>query len=74
MALIRWSATAAVWVVLAVAGLVAWYATDLPDVDKALAATRQPSVRLTAASGAPLAAFGDIHGPALAHRSLHRTQ
>ncbi len=65
MALIRWSATAAVWVVLAVAGLVAWYATDLPDVDKALAATRQPSVRLTAASGAPLAAFGDIHGPAV---------
>ncbi|MDP6884569.1 MAG: transglycosylase domain-containing protein, partial [Rhodospirillales bacterium] len=63
MTLIRWGATAAVWVVVAVAGLVAWYATDLPDVDKALAATRQPSVRLVANSGAPLAAFGDIHGP-----------
>ena len=65
MALIKWGATLAVWVVLSVAGLVAWYATDLPDVDKALAATRQPTVRLVAASGAPLAAFGDIHGPAV---------
>ena len=65
MALIKWGATAAVWVLLSVTGLIAWYATDLPDVDKALTATRQPTVRLAAASGAPLAAFGEIHGPAV---------
>ena len=64
-ALIKWGATAAVWGVICAAGVVAWYATDLPDVDQALAPTRQPTVRLLAASGAPLAAFGDIHGPAV---------
>ncbi len=65
MALFKGGATVAVWGVLLAAGLVAWYATDLPDVDKAVAATRQPTVRLATAAGAPLAAFGDIHGPAV---------
>ena len=71
--LFKWGATAAVWGVLFVAGLVAWYATDLPDVDKALAATRQPTVRILSASGAPLATFGDIHGPAARLDQVPRT-
>ena len=39
----------------------AWYATDLPDVDKALAASRLPTVSVLAADGSELATFGDLY-------------
>ena len=60
--LFKWAATAGVWSVIAVTGICAWYATDLPDIDDALNATRRPTVTLLAADGTLLATRGDLYG------------
>ncbi len=64
------SATVGVWVVIAVIGLLAWYATDLPDIDDALAVTRQPTVTVLAADGSVIATRGDLYGVPVDLRSL----
>ncbi|MDP6572877.1 MAG: PBP1A family penicillin-binding protein [Rhodospirillales bacterium] len=56
------AAVVAVWGVIALGGLVAWYALDLPDIEGALARGRAPTVRLLAADGRELAAVGDLYG------------
>ena len=61
-AVLRHMATAAVWAVIALGGVLAWYAYDLPDVDRALAATRQPTITLLSADGAVIATRGDLYG------------
>ena len=61
-AALRFMATAFVWAVIATGAVLAWYAYDLPDVDRALAATRQPTVTLLAADGAVIATRGDLYG------------
>lgn len=53
--------TMGIWASVAVAGVLAWYATDLPDVGAA-ALQRRPSVTLLAADGETIAAFGDVYG------------
>ncbi|MBC8158058.1 MAG: hypothetical protein H8E94_01865 [Alphaproteobacteria bacterium] len=58
----KWTMVAAVWGVIVLGGVVAWYAYDLPDVDTALQATRQPSVTLLAVDGPPPAPPGRLHG------------
>lgn len=59
---LRWLATVAVWGMVALAGLLAFYAVDLPDVDAAAKATRRPVVAVRAADGATLATTGDLYG------------
>ncbi len=60
--LVVWGGSAAIWALVLLGGLVAWYAYDLPDVDAMAAATRQPSVTLMAADGTLLASYGEIYG------------
>jgi len=60
--LFKWAATGAVWAVIIGLGLTAWYATDLPDIDEALQATRRPTVTLLAADKSLLTARGDLYG------------
>ena len=55
-------ATVMVWGIIAVIGLLAFYAYDLPDVDQALAATRRPTITLKARDNTHLMTLGDIHG------------
>ena len=55
-------AALAVWILIAVIGVLAFYAYDLPDVEKALDATRRPTITLKAADGSHLTTVGDIHG------------
>jgi len=55
-------AAAAVWAFVAIIAVIAFYAYDLPDVDKALDATRRPTVTLQARDGGHLITVGDIHG------------
>ncbi len=43
-------------------GILAWQATDLPDLDEAIAATRRPAVTIIAANGRELATSGDLFG------------
>lgn len=59
---LKWSATFGIWALIAVTLLVGWYATDLPDVDDALAATRRPAVTLVAVDGSEMLTTGDLYG------------
>ena len=58
----KWTAVVAVWGVVALIAAAAWYAYDLPDVDRALAQTRRPAITVLAADGMVLATLGDDYG------------
>ncbi len=51
-----------VWGGVAVGGVVAWYALDLPDIDKLSATTRRPSLTLFDRHGETIATYGDLYG------------
>ncbi|MEM7169189.1 MAG: PBP1A family penicillin-binding protein [Pseudomonadota bacterium] len=57
-----WGLTACIWAVIAMVGLVAWYAYSLPDTGKIELITRRPNVTLLANDGSPLASIGGIYG------------
>ncbi len=63
--LTKWSLVAAIWVVIAVGGLIAWYARDLPSVETALEPSRRPSVSVLAADGSLIGTVGDYFGRAV---------
>ncbi|MCR6629556.1 MAG: PBP1A family penicillin-binding protein [Magnetospirillum sp.] len=60
-----WGLTLAIWCGIGLAGVVAYYAVDLPDIDKMTATTRRPSVVFVSAEGETFAAYGDIYGQPL---------
>ncbi|TAN46909.1 MAG: PBP1A family penicillin-binding protein [Rhodospirillales bacterium] len=47
------------------AGLVVWYAQDLPDIESLNAATRRPAITLVSMDGETIAAVGDVYGETL---------
>ncbi len=53
---------AAIWGFIALMGITAWYAYHLPDVSKALDATRRPAITILAADGSEIATMGDLYG------------
>ncbi|HTI81254.1 MAG TPA: PBP1A family penicillin-binding protein [Acetobacteraceae bacterium] len=63
--LFRYSIIALVWSLLALGGLLLWFARDLPRPDSALDAVRRPSLTLEDRNGHVFAAFGDIVGDPL---------
>ncbi|MEO0036326.1 MAG: hypothetical protein RLZZ501_2349, partial [Pseudomonadota bacterium] len=63
--LLIWGLTLMIWVGIFVGGVVAYYAVDLPDIDKMTVTTRRPSVVLQSAEGEVFAAFGDLYGEPL---------
>ena len=63
--LLMWGVTLAVWGLIALAGLVAYYAHDLPDIDQVTAPTRRPSVQFVSTDNQVFAAFGDLYGESL---------
>ncbi len=58
--LFKGSLIVAVWAVVALAGLVAWYAYDLPRPESLESASRRPSVTLVSEKGVPIATYGDL--------------
>ena len=60
--LFKWSLTAAIWCIVLVSTLVAYYAYDLPSVDSALEVIRRPSVTILAKDGTRLARSGGVQG------------
>ena len=66
----KWAAVGAIWLVVAVAGLLAWYASDLPDIDQALTPTRKPAITVLADDGSVLATLGDFYGRPVAVADL----
>ena len=61
-----WSLTLGIWAGIALLGVIAYYAVDLPDLDQAgITTTRRAAIVLKAANGETFAAFGDIYGEPL---------
>ncbi|MDR3534094.1 MAG: PBP1A family penicillin-binding protein [Rhodopila sp.] len=63
--LLRWGFIASVWLTLAAAVMLLWYARDLPRPESALDAVRRPSLTLEDRSGRVIATFGDLVGEPL---------
>ena len=63
--------TASVWIAIALAAVVAWYAHDLPDIANIeKASLRKPVVTMLAADGSVLARYGEVHGQPVQVRDL----
>ena len=60
--LLKWSAVAAIWSGLVLAGTIAYLAYDLPDIDQVAAAERRPAITVLAANGSEIARYGDLTG------------
>ncbi|SDG30212.1 penicillin-binding protein 1A [Limimonas halophila] len=60
--LAKWAFVLGVWGLVALAALVAYYAHDLPDVERAMAETREPTVTFRARDGSVLATYGNAYG------------
>ena len=63
--LFKWSLICAIWGGVALGGLVAWYAWDLPDISNLETPTRRTSITLTDSGGREIATYGDLYGEAL---------
>ena len=63
--LARWLLILGIWVVVAGAGAVIWFARDLPRPQDALDAARRPGLTLQDRNGHTFATFGDVVGDPL---------
>lgn len=70
--LLVWGLTAAVWLVIIGAGVIAWYAAHLPPTHTLEVPKRPPNVLIVAADGSELANRGDTGGAAIQLKSLPR--
>ena len=66
----RWALVAGIWVVVAIGGVLGWYALQLPPIGQLADMTRRPSVTVLASDGALLANYGDLYGTAYAVKDL----
>jgi penicillin-binding protein 1A len=63
--LIYWSFVIGIWGVLGLAGLIAYYASQLPPIDQLAIPKRPPNIAILAADGSLLANRGDTGGAAV---------
>jgi penicillin-binding protein 1A len=62
--LLRWTAVFAIWSMIGVGAVAAYYAYDLPDVSGLNNFTRRPSLTFVSADGRTVATYGDLYdGP-----------
>jgi len=62
---LKWSVIAGIWGAVALSVVVAWYAYDLPDINKLDVPARKASITLTDADGREITTYGDIYGDPL---------
>ena len=67
---IKWAMVAAVWGFIALSILVAWYASELPQVIKATHFDKRPAITFKAADGAMIDHYGDLKGQAYDAKQL----
>jgi penicillin-binding protein 1A len=60
--LLKWGIVLAVWGAVLGAGVVAYYARDLPDIDVLAKPARQPNITVLAADGTTIASLGNQYG------------
>jgi len=70
--LLKWTTVATIWGLVALGGVVAWFAYDLPPIDDVTVAERRASVTVLAADGRQIARYGDITGVAVSVDDLPR--
>jgi penicillin-binding protein 1A len=58
--LLRWGLVGAIWVVVLVAGVVGYYAYDLPDISRLETVARRPSVMVLGRDGTVVATYGEL--------------
>ncbi|MDQ0392475.1 transglycosylase domain-containing protein [Labrys monachus] len=68
--LVYWSFVLAMWGLLGVGGIVAWYAAHLPPIQNLEVPQRPPNVQIVSADGAVLANRGDMGGAAVSIKDL----
>jgi penicillin-binding protein 1A len=60
--LVGWGIILGVWALICFAGMLVYFASDLPRPEAALDAARRPSLTLTDTSGRTIATYGDVVG------------
>jgi len=74
-----WAAVAGIWIIVGLAGIVAWYAYELPDMrgpgegPAQTSANRGPEVSLTYADGSPLISVGGAWGEEVPYDTLPKS-
>ncbi len=64
-ALLYWPTVLGVWALVALAGLIAWNASQLPPIDQLAVPKRPPNIAILADDGTLIANRGDTGGPAV---------
>jgi penicillin-binding protein 1A len=72
LGLLKWGIVLAVWGAVAGAGVVAYYARDLPDVGVLATPARQPNITVLAADGTTIASLGNQYGEQVGLSELPR--
>ena len=67
---VYWLSVLVVWGLIAVTGVIFWYAYDLPSVDALRKISRQPTITLVSRDGRRIATYGDLYGQAVAIKDL----
>lgn len=62
---LKWSVIVGIWGAVALSVVVAWYAYDLPDINKLDVPSRKASITLTDADGREITTYGDLYGDPL---------
>ncbi|HYM32465.1 MAG TPA: penicillin-binding protein 1A [Candidatus Cybelea sp.] len=57
-----WLSIVGIWALIGATGLIAYFAYDLPDLNRLYQTDRHPSVTLIDGNGATYATFGDLYG------------
>jgi len=73
LGLLKWGLVSAIWGVVIVGAVLAWFAWNLPSIDgldPVAAQTRRPGIVLRDANGGRLAAYGDLYGRRLSAQEL----
>ncbi len=68
--LVYWGSVCAVWVLIALAGVIAYHASQLPPIDKLAVPKRPPNIAILGDDGQMLANRGDTGGAAISLRDL----
>jgi len=59
---LRWTLVAAIWGMILVGGLVAWYAAELPSIIEKPGVERKPAITVRDVNGATIARYGEFKG------------
>ena len=66
----KWSAVGIIWCAVIIAGIVTFFAYDLPNIESALSEVRKPVITLLAVDGRKITNIGPTRGSVVQHADL----